>query len=636
MAPKQSPATMSRDLRHRVLTCMTKLSDRDTLPQAVSELESIIPTLTTETFSLFINSLSSTSAADRSAVRVSSLKLLASLSSFHGISLSPHLPKLISAVVRRLRDPDSAVRSSAAVTTASFARHVSNSLSSIFRPLADSLSSEQEFGAQSAAAMCLSAAIEASPAPETSQLMKVLPKWMKLVKCDGFKAKSSLILLMKSSIRVCEIGNCNLLRDLVNCFVEFLKSEDWSARKAAADALKEIAMVERENLSEMKGSCLKIIESRKFDKVKAVRESMNQALEVWKEVPDVFDDGSPPPNSQESSKENASDGRYPGRSKISSAVDSNNTPQTSRKRFPLRKSSPSDSALKTTARNRGTPDVIGKRSSPPVFRKLDCKKSSDVNTDATDHYGSSGTPAYGENSVGDDEGVLRRADLRQSKHDTKRGLFSKNSGSRVMPCPEDDSEATVTVSNTATDVCKHHTDVCKDHKDFEDLSLIRKQLVQIESQQSSLMDVLQKFIGSSQDGMRTLETRVHGLEMALDDISYDLAMSTARMSSAEATRSSSCCLLPGPDFLSSKFWRRPDGRCSTSRFSFGGTTPSVSAMRNMADKRPGNTIGLENQRFSLRGPGGVIMNPLADIHDDSRRATEVSTSRVLRSVRNVA
>ncbi|XP_021733715.1 TORTIFOLIA1-like protein 4 [Chenopodium quinoa] len=596
MAPKQSAATMSRDLRHRVLTCMTKLSDRDTLPQAVSELESIIPTLTTETFSLFINSLSSTSAADRSAVRVSSLKLLASLSSFHGVVLSPHLPKLISAVVRRLRDPDSAVRSSAAVTTASFARHVSISLSSIFKPLADSLSSEQEFGAQSAAAMCLSAAIEASPAVESSQLMKVLPKWMKLVKCDGFKAKSSLILLMKSSIRVCEIGNCNLLRDLVNCFVEFLKSEDWAARKAAADALKEIAMVERENLSEMKVSCLKIIESRKFDKVKAVRESMNQALEVWKEVPDVFDDGSPPPNFQESSRENASDGLYPGRSKTSSAVDSNNTPQTSRKRFPLRKSSPSDSALKTTARNRGAPDVTGKRSSPPVFRKLDCKKSSDVNTDATDHYGSSGTPAYGENSVGDDEGTLRRSDVRQSKHETKRGLFSKNSGSRVMPYPEDDSEATVTVSNSATDVCKHH-------KDFEDLSLIRKQLVQIESQQSSLMDVLQKFIGSSQDGMRTLETRVHGLEMALDDISYDLAMSTARMSSAEATRSSSCCLLPGPDFLSSKFWRRPDGRGSTSRFSFGGTTPSISAMRTMANKRPGDTFGLENRRFSLRGPG---------------------------------
>ncbi|KNA12036.1 hypothetical protein SOVF_129490 [Spinacia oleracea] len=619
---------MSRDLRHRVLTCMTKLSDRDTLSQAVSELDSIIPTLTSDTFSLFINSLSSTSTADRSAVRVSSLKLLASLSAFHGTSLYPHLPKLISAVVRRLRDPDSAVRSSAATTTASFAHHISHSLSSIFRPLADSLSSEQDFSAQSAAAMCLSAAIESSPAPETSQLLKVLPKWMKLLKCDGFKAKASLIVLMKSAIRVCEIGNCNLLRDLVNCLIEYLKSEDWAARKASADALKEMAVVEKENLSEMKVSCLKIIESRKFDKVKAVRESMNQLLDAWKEVPDVFDDGSPPPHSQESSRDNTSDGRFPARSKMSSAVDSNNTPQTGRSCFPAKKSSPSDSALKTTARNRGAPDVTIKRSSPQVFRKLDSKKLSAVNGDANDLHGSSVTPDYGENSVEYDEGVQRRADVRSSKQETKRGLFSKNTGSRVMPCSEDDYEATGTVSNTSADVCKHH-------KEFEDLSLIRKQLVQIENQQSSLMDILQKFIGSSQDGMRTLETRVHGLEMAMGDISYDLAMSTARMSSAEATRSS-CCMLPGPDFLSSKFWRRPDGRCSTSRFSFGGTTPSVSAMRSITDRRPGEPVGHENRRFSLRGPGGVIMNPLADIHGDSRGVPEVSNNRVLRSVRNVA
>lgn len=29
---------------------------------------------------------------------------------------------------------------------------------------------------------------------------------------------------------------------------------------------------------------------------------MNQLLDAWKEVPDVFDDGSPPPHSQESSR----------------------------------------------------------------------------------------------------------------------------------------------------------------------------------------------------------------------------------------------------------------------------------------------------------------------------------------------
>ncbi|KAJ8449151.1 hypothetical protein Cgig2_004206 [Carnegiea gigantea] len=178
MAPKQSSSSSSRDLRHRVLTYVTKLSDRDTHRQAVVELESIIPTLTGDAFSLFINSLSSTSTADRSAVRTAALRLLASLSAAHGRHLSPHLPKLIAAVVRRLRDPDSAVRSTAAAATAAFAANITNSpFSAILRPLADSLATEQDIAAQSAAAMCLSAAVDASPAPEIYQIVKLLPKF---------------------------------------------------------------------------------------------------------------------------------------------------------------------------------------------------------------------------------------------------------------------------------------------------------------------------------------------------------------------------------------------------------------------------------------------------------------------------
>lgn len=144
--------------------------------------------------------------------------------------------------------------------------------------------------------------------------------------------------------------------------------------------------------------------------------------------------------------------------------------------------------MKTTARNRGS-NVAEKRSSPTGFRKLDSKKPSGTNGDATDLHGSSVTPVYGENSVEDDEGVLQRDEVRPSKQETKRGLFMKNPGSRVVPYPEDDSEATVAISNMPADICRHH-------KDFEDLAQIRKQLVQIENQQSSLMDVLQVILGS--------------------------------------------------------------------------------------------------------------------------------------------
>ncbi|KAF2316027.1 hypothetical protein GH714_040822 [Hevea brasiliensis] len=114
--------------------------------------------------------------------------------------------------------------------------------------------------------------------------------------------------------------------------------------------------------------------------------------------------------------------------------------------------------------------------------------------------------------------------------------------------------------------------------------------------------------------MRSLETRVHGLELALDEISYDLAVSSGRMTNSHRT---TCCMLPGADFLSSKFWRKTESCYSTSRFSSTGT-PSLAAIRHRAVKN-GNTgtQNLESHRLQLQGGGGFIVNPLAEIHESS-------------------
>ena len=59
----------------------------------------------------------------------------------------------------------------------------------------------------------------------------------------------------------------NVVKDLVPCAVKFLSSEDWAARKAAAEVLVKLAVMERDMLSEFKSSCLKTFEARRFDKV---------------------------------------------------------------------------------------------------------------------------------------------------------------------------------------------------------------------------------------------------------------------------------------------------------------------------------------------------------------------------------
>ena len=99
-----------------------------------------------------------------------------------------------------------------------------------------------------------------------------------------------------------------------------------------------------------------------------------------------------------------------------------------------------------------------------------------------------------------------------------------------------------------------------------ELSLIitGKQLIQIENQQSSMLNLLQRFIGNSQSGINSMETRVNGLGMVLDEISFDLAISSGRVSNCDFA-GNTCCKLPGAEFLSSKFWKRTQGH-TTSRF----------------------------------------------------------------------
>lgn len=120
-------------------------------------------------------------------------------------------------------------------------------------------------------------------------------------------------------------------------------------------------------------------------------------------------------------------------------------------------------------------------------------------------------------------------------------------------------------------------------------------------------------MGSSQNGMRSLETRVHGLELALDEISYDLAISSGRMTKADAP-GNTCCSLPGAEFLSSKFWRKTQGRYLIQQVPRSGGTPSLAAMNYQANRNA--EAKLTNHRY--RPDGGFITNPLAEIRTDSR------------------
>ncbi|BFG32652.1 hypothetical protein CerSpe_189260 [Prunus speciosa] len=613
----------AQNLKHRVFTCLTKLSDRDTHSLAASELESIARTLEPSSVPVFLSCIQSTDASDKSPVRKQCVHLITVLSESHGDSLSPHLSKMISNITKRLRDPDSAVRSACQNAVASLSCHVTKPpFSSFLKPLTDALFTEQDPNSQIGSALCLASGIDAAPDPEPAKLARLLPRLERLMKYDGFKAKPAVLTLIGSVIGSGGASGQAALKSLVPCLVGFLSSEDWAARKAAAEALAKLAVVERDTLSEFKAGSLRTFENRKFDKVKGVREVMNQMVEAWKQIPDLSDEASPPPHSHASSKENASDGYHLAVSRNCDAPGSE-APKLKKKPIPASRSTPPDSSYATTARKRSPLKSNDKKKNPGMFRKTDHKKPSDWDVEVAALSGPSSAGAFDDGLKERDEERRINGNTRFSKPETKRALFHKSSdskvhkfggsrsGSRVAPCQEDIPDSTVVVSNVTEDIHKNQ-------RECEDLSLIRSQLVQIEKQQSSLLDLVQRFMGSSQNGMRSLETRVHGLELALDEISYDLALSSGRMTKIDS-RSRTCCLLPGRDFWSAKFWRKTESRYSSSRFPNSRGIAPAAAMRYRSDEN-GNaeTLVLENLRFRLHDQSGFIVNPLAEIQSGSR------------------
>ncbi|KAK8686078.1 hypothetical protein V6N13_125105 [Hibiscus sabdariffa] len=607
---------MAQSFKLKINTLLNKLGDRDTFSLAAAELNSIARNLDATSLPTFISCIIAVDSSDKSGVRKQCVKLIPVLAVTYPNSLPHFLPKILSNLLRRVRDPNSAVRSACVDAVSALSANLTkcNFSSSFLKPLSDAVFTEQELNAQIGSALCLAAAIDGSPDPDPVRLGKMLKKLEKLVKCDGCKAKAAVLVVIGSVIGSGGASNLGeeMMKGLVGCLMGFLTSEDWAARKAAAEALEKLAVVERDSLAEFKTGCIKVFEARRFDKVKAAREVMGQMLEAWKQVPDVSEEASPPPLSQASSREDTSDRLCPPGAKFSS-----NAGIAVKKPTLTKKSTPPDTSFASTVRKRAPLKA--------TVQKVNGKKPVDYRVEfAAPHAATvAGAREDGFREWRNNENA------RSAKSEVRRSLFSnKNfddkthkiggskSGSRVAPCQDEIPESTVGVSNA-------YENLSANHKDCEDLSLIRTQLVQIEKQQSSLLDLLQRFICSSQTGMGSLETRVHGLELALDQISYDLAVSTGRMSTSIRT---TCCLFPAAGFLRSKFWRKTGmntdgGRYNTSTISTPSGTPSVAATRYRAYRNSNETS--ENHRLRLHGGGGLITNPLAEVQSDSRNLSEI-------------
>lgn len=268
--PQLSGTASTHELRQRVITCLNKLSDRDTLAGATVELESIARTLSHDSFSSFLSCIHNTDSSSKSPVRKQCVNLLSLLSRFHGDALSPFLSKMIATVLRRLRDPDSVVRSACVDAVAEMSSRITRPSFSVafLRPFMDALALEQDVNVQIGASLCLAAAIDAAPEPDVESLRRTtLPRLGKLLKTDSCKAKAPLLVLIGSVVSVGGASSRGAMNWLAPCLVEFLGSEDWTVRKASAETLGKVASVEKDLGSQHKVLCLDSLQNKRFDKV---------------------------------------------------------------------------------------------------------------------------------------------------------------------------------------------------------------------------------------------------------------------------------------------------------------------------------------------------------------------------------
>ncbi|XP_060670398.1 TORTIFOLIA1-like protein 2 isoform X2 [Ziziphus jujuba] len=546
------------ELKHKVVIALNKLADRDTYQVGVDELEKTAECLSPDGIAPFLSCILDTDSEQKSAVRKECIRLMGSLVRYHEGLMGPHLGKMIASIVKRLKDPDSVVRDACVETVGALASRLSNGggeddgvFVGLVRPLFEALG-EQNKQVQSGSALCLARVIDNTRDPPVSILQRMLIRTTKLLKNPHFMAKPAVIELNRSIIQARGAPTRNVLSAAMASIQESLKNSDWSTRKAASVALGEIASSGGSFLGSFKPSCIRSLESCRFDKVKPVRDTVLQALRCWRTLPGP--DTPEPSEAGSSIKENFCGGDYgdltsateSGRKDVTLKKVGNNStkgriPLSTRKACQNYAENPqlskeddwnveiavpkthnvslaefnneeSEGSSITKTLERVSTDIASLQDIGYEYVHMDDKQEcSSVSNLVTDNYE---TKFVTVSHDGLKEGVLSKpmeGDQQFLPEEIGSGeqmYLRKMRDRRSL-----DSTVTESVSQTSHGCCSQIAN---------EMVCIRKQLLLIENKQSNLMDLLQVFTTGIMDSLSMMQSRVAGLENVVDRVTQDL------------------------------------------------------------------------------------------------------------------
>ncbi|KAL6202334.1 hypothetical protein ACLB2K_026042 [Fragaria x ananassa] len=594
------------ELKQRILTSLSKLSDRDTYQIAVEDLEKIIQTLAADGLPMLLNCLYDASADPKPAVKKESLRLLALASASHPDFTATHLTKIISHIVKRLKDADSGVRDACRDAIGALAaqylkgeggaENFGSVVGLFVKPLFEAMG-EQNKGVQSGAALCMAKVVDsASEPPPVSTFQKLCPRICKLLNNPNFLAKSSLLPVVSSLSQVGAVAPQsldNLLPSIHDC----LGSPDWATRKAAADVLISLALHSSNLVTDRAAPTVTVLESCRFDKViKPVRDSMTEALQFWKKIAG----GDDSPKEQKSpSQAEVSERNEPKVSKSSekteqaTKVSPNGSSPTSDSVSKAKDGSIPDKAVALLKKK--PPVLTDKELNPEFFQKLE-RSTGELAVEVVvprRHLNTSNSTNEVEpesmdskersNNIGNSHAEEFRGSFNSKYRNIERGIASLYSKQRDSEWAEErmngkDTRIRAVDVDDRTDINQRESSSSRAGFSKTDgqsdgsfasskgnWMAIQRQLLQLERQQVHLMSMLQDFMGGSHDTMITLENRVRGLERIVEDMARDLSLSSGRRGGNfpmgfEGSNRQLGKYNGFPDYASGKFGRGGDGR----------------------------------------------------------------------------
>ncbi|XP_048601399.1 TORTIFOLIA1-like protein 2 [Brassica napus] len=548
-----NPQQVIFELKKKVVTALNKLADRDTHQRGVDELENTVEHLAPDKISCFLSCILDTDSEQKSAVRKECIRLMATLARFHHGLVAPYLAKMVSSVVKRLKDQDSVVRDACIETMGVLASKMScyedesyGVFVSLVKPLFEAIGDQNKY-VQSGAALCLARVVDSSPEAPVAIIQRMLTKTVKLLNSSHFIAKPAVIELNRSIILAGGATTKSVLISAMSSFQDALKNKDWTTRKAASVALMEIAATGEKFLGPLKASCISSLESCRFDKVKPVRDSIVLALQYWKGVPGS--DSQEPSETVSSVRESYSGAQ--GDSELFSTSDSKSKDVTSnkyvidlaRKKVPFsarnaptrynertkqdnwrieiavpespivskvnlhNEESEGSCITKTFAEAANTPEVTYEYI--PIEDKAGCYVTDAVNEN--DDIKSVTVSSNSFLASGMVNPAIRSKEFAAEETYSEEQQFSTKVKNRTST----DSTVTVSSSEISHDCCAQISN---------EMASVRKQLSDIENKQSRLIDQLQVFSTGIMNNFSALQSKVLSLEYAVEGIAQNFAL----------------------------------------------------------------------------------------------------------------